>query len=42
MDFALKAADVVAIMQHVQILRGTLQRIQVDNGSEFISLVLDQ
>ncbi len=41
-DFALKAADVVATMPHVQTLRGTPQRIQVDNGSEFISLVLDQ
>lgn len=30
-DFALKAADVVATMRHVQVLRGTPQRIQVDN-----------
>ncbi len=29
-------------MQHVQALRGTPQRIQVDNGSEFISVALDQ
>ncbi|GAB2904024.1 hypothetical protein GCM10027202_36370 [Microvirgula curvata] len=42
MDFALKAADVVATMRHVQALRGTPQRIQVDNGSEFISVALDQ
>lgn len=41
-DFALKAEDVVATMRHVQALRGTPQRIQVDNGSEFISLALDQ
>ncbi|WP_370551730.1 MULTISPECIES: IS3 family transposase [Chromobacterium] len=41
-DFALKAADVVATMRHVQVLRGTPQRIQVDNGSEFISMALDQ
>ena len=41
-DFALKAADVVATMQHVQALRGTPQRIQVDNGGEFISVALDQ
>ncbi|QNM97637.1 IS3 family transposase [Chitinimonas koreensis] len=41
-DFALKAADVVATMQHVQALRGTPRRIRVDNGSEFISVALDQ
>ena len=41
-DFALKAADVVATMQHVQALRGTPQRIQVDNDSEFISVALNQ
>ena len=41
-NFALKAEDVVATMWHVQALRGTPQRIQVDNGSEFISLALDQ
>lgn len=41
-DFALKAEDVVTTMRHVQALRGTPQRIQVDNGSEFISLALDQ
>ncbi|WP_095210862.1 DDE-type integrase/transposase/recombinase [Chromobacterium sphagni] len=40
-DFALKAADVVATMQHVQALRGTPQRIQVDNGSECISVARD-
>lgn len=41
-DYALKAADVVATMQHLQALRGTPKRIQVDNGSEFISLALDR
>ncbi|VEB43547.1 IS2 transposase TnpB [Chromobacterium violaceum] len=41
-DFALKTVDVVATMRHVQALRGTSQRVQVDNGSEFISLALDQ
>ncbi|MEN7431163.1 IS3 family transposase [Chromobacterium sp. TRC.1.1.SA] len=41
-DCALKAVDVVATMRHVQALRGTPQRIQVDNGSEFISMALDQ
>lgn len=41
-DYALKAADVVATMQHLQALRGTPKRIQVDNGSEFISLTLDR
>lgn len=41
-DFALKAADVVATMQHVRALRGTPQRIQVDNGSKFISVALGQ
>lgn len=41
-DYALKAADVVATMQHLQALRGAPQRIQVDNGSEFISKALDQ
>lgn len=41
-DYALKAADVVATMQHLQALRGTPKRIRVDNGSEFISLALDR
>lgn len=41
-DFVLKAEDVVTTMRYVQALRGTPQRIQVDNGSEFISLALDQ
>lgn len=41
-DYSLKAADVVATMLHLQLLRGTPKRIQVDNGSEFISLALDR
>ncbi|WP_150587396.1 IS3 family transposase [Pandoraea eparura] len=40
-DYALKAADVVATMGHLKALRGTPKRIQVDNGSEFISHALD-
>ncbi|MGC0155775.1 integrase core domain-containing protein [Chromobacterium vaccinii] len=32
----------VAAMHHVQALRGGPQQIQVDNGSEFISVALDQ
>ncbi|MGN3961850.1 IS3 family transposase [Burkholderia gladioli] len=40
-DFALKATDVVATMNHLKSLRGTPKRIQVDNGSEFISHALD-
>lgn len=40
-DYALKAADVVATMQHIQALRGTPERIRVDNGSEFVSQALD-
>ena len=41
-DFALKAADVVMTMDHLKALRGTPKRIQVDNGSEFISHALDR
>jgi putative transposase len=40
-DFSIKGDDVVAVMKHLQVLHGTPQRIQVDNGSEFISKVLD-
>ena len=40
-DYALKAADVVATMAKLKALRGTPKRIQVDNGSEFISHALD-
>jgi putative transposase len=40
-DRALRGDDVVATMRHIQLLRGTPKRIQVDNGSEFISKALD-
>jgi len=40
-DYALKASAMVSTMQHLQAVRGTPKRIQVDNGSEFISHVLD-
>ena len=40
-DYALKASDVVATMEHLQAVRGTPKRIQVDNGSKFISHALD-
>jgi len=39
--YALKAADGVATMQHLQALRGTPQRTQVNNGSEFVSKALN-
>ena len=37
----LTGEDVVSTMEHIQSLRGTPERIQVDNGSEFISRALD-
>lgn len=40
-DHALRGDDVVATMEHVKVLRGLPKRIQVDNGSEFISRSLD-
>ena len=40
-DHALRGSDVVATMELVKALRGTPRRIQVDNGSEFISKALD-
>ncbi len=40
-DFSIKGDDAVAVMKHLQALHGTQQRIQVDNGSEFISKVLE-
>lgn len=40
-DQALKGADVVATMRQVSEIRGSPSRIQVDNGSEFVSKVLD-
>jgi len=39
----LKGIDVVAVMERIKALRGVVpKRIQVDNGSEFISKVLDK
>ena len=39
----MKGEDVVSIMQHLAQINNTLpERIQVDNGSEFISKALDQ
>jgi putative transposase len=40
-DHALRGDHVVATMQHVRSIRGLPKRIQVDNGSEFISKALD-
>lgn len=40
-DRALRGDDVVATMDHVKSIHGTPKRIQVDNGSEFISKALD-
>jgi putative transposase len=40
---SLKGFDVVAVMERIKELRGVVQkRIQVDNGSEFISKALDR
>jgi putative transposase len=41
-DTRLKGDDVVATMDHLMALRRLPKRIQVDNGSEFISKALDQ
>ncbi len=41
-DTRLKGDDLVATMDHLKALRGLPRRIQVDNGSEFISRALDQ
>lgn len=41
-DHALRGNDVVATMDLLKALRGLPRRIQVDNGSEFISKALDQ
>ena len=39
----LKGIDVVAVMERIKVLRGVVpQRIQCDNGSEFISKALDK
>ena len=43
MGQSLKGFDVVAVMERIKTERGVVpQRIQVDNGSEFISKALDQ
>lgn len=41
-DQLLKGEDVVAVMNRLKHQRGLPQRIQTDNGSEFISLALDR
>lgn len=40
-DYRLCARNVVATMEYLRIQRGLPKRIQVDNGSEFISKALD-
>lgn len=40
-DYALRGGDVMATTEHVKTIRGLPRRIQVDNGSEFISKALD-
>ncbi len=43
MGQSLKGFDVVDVMERIKQLRGVVpKRIQVDNGSEFISKVLDK
>ena len=41
-DQQLKGEDVVAVMERLRHQRGLPQRIQTDNGSEFISIVMDR
>lgn len=41
-DQQLRGEDVVAVVERLKHQRGLPQRIQTDNGSEFISLVLDR
>ena len=41
MDHALRGDDVVFTVDHIKSMRGVPKRIQVDNGSEFISKALD-
>lgn len=41
-DAQLKGTDVVAVMERLRQGRGLPQRIQTDNGSEFISMALDR
>jgi putative transposase len=40
-DHSLRSDDVVATMEYIKTMRGLPARIQVDNGSEFISKALD-
>jgi putative transposase len=40
-DISIKGVDVVSVMDHLKSIYGSPQRIQVDNGSEFISKALD-
>lgn len=40
-DQVLRGADVVTTMEHIKAMRGSPKRVQVDNGSEFISKALD-
>lgn len=40
-DQMLRGDDVVATMEHIKAMRGKPKRVQVDNGSEFISKALD-
>ena len=39
---SLKGDDVVAVLERLRIKRGSPQRIQADNGPEFVSIVLDR
>ncbi|MBB6064911.1 transposase InsO family protein [Pseudoxanthomonas broegbernensis] len=41
-DQQLKGEDVVAVMERLRHPRGVPQRIQTDNGSEFISITMDR
>lgn len=41
-DWRFRGTDVVATMDHLKLTRGLPKRIQVDNGSEFISKALDK
>lgn len=41
-DQQLKGEDVVTVMEQLRHQRGVPQRIQTDNGSEFVSIVMDR
>ena len=41
-DFRLRGTDVLETMEHLRLVREVPERIQVDNGSEFISKALDK